>query len=143
MLLNIHIFSILKFMTYIVSLTAEMKSFLFFCLLALLTLSPEAQDIPFTPLKNDPQKDKEFLSAIENRYKEYLSLLNGKHKKNLLEIYKYRYEMIIERFDQNEVMTNEKTLAYLKAILDEILKANPLEQPSNIRMAFLRNWWTP
>jgi len=95
----------------------------------------------FLPLTRDAAREKSLVDAITLRYKNDIAGLSGPYKKYLAEIYKERYEMTKKMFDDNAVIVDEDASAYLSSVANEILKANPGLNASELRILFSRAWW--
>jgi hypothetical protein len=115
------------------------KAFLSGCLVIHI-LSP-AQEPGFTPLKNIESKQQQYARAIDDKYQKDLSGLQGKFKKELTEVYTMRRNMVKEKFESGEMLTDEKSLDYINAILQQVIKANQLPRSTDTRIAFSRTWW--
>ena len=100
-----------------------------------------AQEPAFTPFKNNEQKQQQFISAIDSKYEKDISGLQGKFKKELKEVYSMRHDMIKGKFESREMLTDEKSLSYINAILQKVLQSNSLPGGSDTRIAFSKTWW--
>jgi Zn-dependent protease with chaperone function len=103
----------------------------------------QAQSQPdYTRLTDDPARIKQLKEAIDKRYKKDVASLNGPYRKQLAEVYKERYDLIMERFLKNEVIAEARVQEYLQKIADQIIQKNPqLSAAGPVRLLFSRAWW--
>ncbi|HEU4472340.1 MAG TPA: M48 family metallopeptidase [Flavisolibacter sp.] len=109
---------------------------LFLSLFCLLLRLPAQQPGELPWLKPEPAKKQALLAAIESRYKKDVEELSGKHKKQLAEIFKERYEIVKTAIEGEETITDSRINAYLSSLVAEIFKANPSLPASEIRVLF-------
>jgi hypothetical protein len=101
----------------------------------------QAQQEPLPSLTKNPALEKKMTDAVTARYQSDLKGLGGQHRKYLTEIYKERYELILKKISGNEMITDEKSAAYLEQITQQILRANPSLQVGELRVLFSNAWW--
>jgi Zn-dependent protease with chaperone function len=94
-----------------------------------------------TFFKKDEVKIKSLSEGITNRYTKDVSSLEGKNKKYIAAIYKERVDLIKEKLDQGEALTDEQATNYLNALVAEVAKVNPIINPTELRVLFSREWW--
>lgn len=98
-----------------------------------------AQQTIFTPaIENDAQL-KAIASSLEKSYQRDIALLPSENKKELIKIYKQRWNNIQEKFDKKEIYTDAGAQQYLDAMVAEIVKANPLLQHKEFKCYFSRS----
>ncbi len=98
-----------------------------------------AQQTTFTPaIENDAQL-KSISSSLEKRYQQDIALLPSENKKELVKIYKQRWDNIQDKFDKKEIYTDAHAQQYLDAIIAEIVKANPLLKKKEFKCYFSRS----
>lgn len=116
------------------------NAFLSGCLVIMFLLS-RGQEPGFIPLINSELNQQQYIAAIQNKFKKDLTGIQGKFKKELTEVYTMRHNMVKEKFETGEMMTDDKSLKYINTILQEILRSNHLPEASDTRIAFSRTWW--
>jgi Zn-dependent protease with chaperone function len=100
-----------------------------------------AQEFSFIPFKNDSSYSYNVQSGIKKIYDEDVSLLTGSNKKHITDIYKERYQLIKERFTNNEILTAGEPLQYLSALANEILKSNPQYNSKSLNILFSKSFY--
>jgi hypothetical protein len=118
-----------------------MKRILVGIALVLFSSLVQAQTELFTPLIKDASKEKVLQEALTAQYHNDISNLNGTNKKYIAEIYKERYELIKEKFADNEIISDPKASAYCQSLAQQILKANPSLPSNSLRIVFSKAWW--
>jgi Zn-dependent protease with chaperone function len=109
---------------------------LLFCFLPFAGLAQNA----FTPLAANPAAEQNLLNEIVKRNGEDLARLDGKFKKYLAEIYKERCQLIKDRFSEGEVLSADEATAYLNAVVQVILNANPSLDKNGLRVLFSKSY---
>lgn len=61
----------------------------------------------------------------ENFYKQTIASLPGRHKKELLQLYKARWDNARQKFERKEIYTSAPATSYLNEIVKEIVASNP------------------
>jgi hypothetical protein len=112
-------------------------SFVFFLFTSFYSVS--AQPKIFTPSTQNEAKLKSISSSLEKSYQQNIGSLPSLNKKDLVKIYKQRWDNIQEKFDKKEIYTDTHTQQYLDAIVDAIVKANPLLQGKEFKCYFSRS----
>ena len=92
-------------------------------------------------LKNDPVKDKSLVDAITTQYEKDVAGISGPNKKYIADLYKERFDLIKERFDENEVITSPNANNFLASLANEIFKNNQNLNPRDLRILFSRAPW--
>ena len=95
---------------------------------------------PYSFSKNEVL-EKQLLGAIKTRYDSDVQQLEGAHKKTIAEIYKYRYENILNYFTEDAIIMDKKASAYLQEIAGQVIRANPSLNLRDVRVLFCRAWW--
>lgn len=81
------------------------------------------------------------VDAVTARYKNDVTALTGINKKYVADIYKERYELIKKMFDHDAIIVHNDAGVYLAVLSNEILKANPQLNSSDLRILFSKAWW--
>jgi len=100
-----------------------------------------AQDADYHCFLDNPDKEKEFLSQLNQRFQQDLSSLSGNNKKYIAELYKERFETIRKKVDQKEIITNPELQQYLDKLTAAITSSNADKFPGQIRIFFSRAGW--
>ena len=113
----------------------------FYFALFLLTglYSVSAQQKIFTPSIQNDSKLKSISGSLEKGYQQNIASLPSLNKKDLIKIYKQRWDNIQEKFDKKEIYTDTHTQEYLDAMVNAIVKANPLLQQKEFKCYFSRS----
>lgn len=98
-----------------------------------------AQQKIFTPAPENESFLQSDLKKLEKRYQTDIADLPPENKKELLKIYKQRWNNLQDKFDKKEIYTNEQAQQYLNQIVSEIVNANPLLQHKDISCYFSRS----
>lgn len=126
-------------MRLFITRTYSALSFLFLLIIILMTINTTAQTpLIFTPAANDVAKLKSLAGDFEKRFNNETASLSSDNKKELLQIYKERWEEIKNIFDNKEIYTSPKAQQYLDALVAEIKIANPALQSLNYNCFFAR-----
>jgi Zn-dependent protease with chaperone function len=72
----------------------------------------------------DPDALQSLSDKHENFFKQTIAALPGEHKKELLQLYKARWENARQKFEKEEIYTSPAASAYLNQIVKEIVKSN-------------------
>ena len=97
------------------------------------------QSVIFEPIKEDSFLLVALASKFENRYHKDISTLPSQNKKDFEELYKMRWDIIKEKFDEKEIYTAVEAQKYLDAIVAEIVKSNPSLQYNDFNCFFSRS----
>jgi hypothetical protein len=73
----------------------------------------------------DPEALQSLSDKHENVYKQTIAALPGEHKKELLQLYKARWDNARQKFEKKEIYTSPAASAYLNQIVKEIISNNP------------------
>ena len=73
----------------------------------------------------DPEALQTLSEKHENFYKQTIAALPGEHKKELLQLYKARWDNARQKFEKKEIYTSPAATAYLNQIVKEIINSNP------------------
>lgn len=98
-----------------------------------------AQQKIFAPATEDNTLLESIYASLEKHYQEDTRLLPSENKKDLLKIYKQRWDNLKGKFDKKEIYTNAKAQQYLDKIVAEIVKANPSLQHKEFKCYFSRS----
>ncbi len=101
--------------------------------------SVSAQQKIFTPSVQNDGKLKSISSSLEKVYQKNIASLPSLNKKDLVRIYKQRWDNIQEKFDKQEIYTDTHTQEYLDAMVNAIVKANPVLQQKEFKCFFSRS----
>src|SRR6185437_3525934 len=80
----------------------------------------------FSPSVQNDALLKSVSTSLEQRYQKDIAGLPSENKKDLLKVYKQRWDNVQDKFDKKEIYTNASAQKYLDEITSEIVKANPL-----------------
>ena len=72
----------------------------------------------------DPDALQSLSDKHENFFKQTIAALPGEHKKELLQLYKARWENARQKFETKEIYTSPSATAYLNQIVKEIVCSN-------------------
>jgi arsenate reductase-like glutaredoxin family protein len=98
-----------------------------------------AQQTIFKPaIENDAQL-KLISVSLEKSYQQDIAGLPSENKKELVKIYKQRWDNIQDKFDKKEIYADARAQQYLDATVAEIVKANPLLQHQQIKCYFSKS----
>ncbi len=78
----------------------------------------------FIPTQNDSLFFNKEFKEIEERYNTNISSIKGEFAKEFKEIYKERYDNIVQNFTSRKLYTNQQAQEYLNSLLSEIVKNN-------------------
>jgi len=98
-----------------------------------------AQQTPFSPAAEDISFLKNLSEKYERQYKAGMASFPSKNKEDFEKIYKQRWDNIKEKFDNKEIYTSTPAQQYLDALVDEIVKANPILKGHNFHCYFSRS----
>ena len=98
-----------------------------------------AQEKVFVPSNESAALRQSISTSMEKQYQLDIASLPSENKKDLLKIYKQRWDNIQQKFDKNEIYTNLQAQQYLDALVAEIVKANPLLQNKSFKCYFSRS----
>ena len=93
----------------------------------------------FTPAAENELQLKSLLLQLEKKYFEEIAGLPADNKKDIVALYKQRWENVQEKFDKKEVYTEMAAQQYLDALVAEIVQANPMLQKLAIHCYFSRS----
>ncbi|HVG13073.1 MAG TPA: M48 family metalloprotease [Flavisolibacter sp.] len=97
-----------------------------------------AQNVEYRPLPNDATADKALVTAVTKRFEKDVAALPPPNKKATAEIYRERFDLIVKRFQEGEVITNATTQAYFSRIVREVFRGNPNLDTTGLRIYFSR-----
>jgi Zn-dependent protease with chaperone function len=98
-----------------------------------------AQQKIFVPVIEDNAQLESAYASLEKRYQLDIKSLPSENKKDLLKIYKQRWDNLKYKFDKKEIYTNTRPQQYLDKIVAEIVKANPSLQHKEFKCYFSRS----
>lgn len=98
-----------------------------------------AQEKVFVPANESATLRKSISTSLEKQYQLDIASLPSENKKDLLKIYKQRWDNIQQKFDKNEIYTNLQAQQYLDALVAEIVKTNPLLQNKPFKCYFSKS----
>ncbi|MEO9003497.1 MAG: M48 family metalloprotease [Ginsengibacter sp.] len=98
-----------------------------------------AQQKIFNPSIEDNTQLESVASMLEKQYQQDIRLLPSENKKDLVKIYKQRWDNLREKFDKKEIYTNSQAQQYLDKIVAEIINANPSLQNTEFKCYFSRS----
>ena len=98
-----------------------------------------AQQEIFVPANESAALRKSIATSLEKQYQLDVANLPSENKKDLLKIYKQRWDNIQQKFDKNEIYTNLQAQQYLDALVAEIVKSNPLLQNKLFKCYFSKS----
>jgi Zn-dependent protease with chaperone function len=106
-------------------------------------LSMHAQTAPFhyVSLKDNDADIQKFSNALTQQYNEDVKGLTGENKKEVAEIYKSRYQEILDDIKNKDIVSASPANEYLQSILNKIIQKNPQLSGLKIRAAFARDYW--
>lgn len=93
----------------------------------------------FTPATENAILYSNLLSESEKSFKDILTAIPSKGKKDYEEIYRSRWEGIKEVIDKREIYLADSARLYLDMLVSEIKKANPALQQEQFRCFFSRS----
>jgi len=93
----------------------------------------------FSPAAEDKQLLSSLFTKYEQHYRSGLTNLPAENKKSYEEIYQLRWDHIKEVFDKQELYTAPEAQQYLDAMVEEIVKTNPLLQNRAFHCYFSRS----
>lgn len=93
----------------------------------------------FSPAAEDKQLLSSLFTKYEQHYQSGLTKLPAENKKSYEEIYQLRWDHIKEVFDNKELYTAPEAQQYLDALVEEIVKTNPLLQDRTFHCYFSRS----
>lgn len=109
---------------------------LFVCALTNITA---AQSTVFSPAAENKQLLSSLMTKYEQHYRDGLTRLPPENKKDYEEIYQLRWYHIKEVFDKKELFTATTAQQYLDALVEEIVKTNPLLRDRPFHCYFSRS----
>lgn len=101
--------------------------------------SAHGQSPVFTPAEENQSLTGSLSLKSEALYKDELSKLPSRNKKDYEEIYKARWENIKEVFDHKEIYPLPSAQVYLDALVGEITRNNPVLREQSFRCYFSRS----
>jgi len=93
----------------------------------------------FSPSVQNDALLKSVSTSLEQRYQKDIAGLPSENKKDLLKVYKQRWDNVQDKFDKKEIYTNATAQKYLDEITSEIVKANPLLQNKEFKCFFSKS----
>ncbi|MEO5499942.1 MAG: M48 family metalloprotease [Ginsengibacter sp.] len=98
-----------------------------------------AQSNFFIPAQEDAVFSKVILNSLEKQYQQDISNLPVENKKDLVKVYKTRWDNIQEIFTDKDIYFEKDTRKYLEILKAEILQANPVLQNLTFQCYFLKS----
>jgi len=100
----------------------------------------KAQIRTFWPAQQDSGLLTDLYIDLERQYKQDVDHLPSLNNKDYADLYAERWKNIKEKFDHREIYTAPAAQEYLNAIVDEIVKANPLLKGRSFHCYFSRSY---
>jgi Zn-dependent protease with chaperone function len=110
-------------------------------LVLLCQLSLGQKPVTYQPYKDDENLKNSVRADIRKRNVADSLAIAGKHKKQLRSIYRDRFELIDEMFDENEFIFTPAVHEYLQKIVARIYKSNPNLSQAGTQYVFSRSFW--
>lgn len=95
----------------------------------------------YTPYTNDSLQLVSIKNAIRKNYLEDSASISGENKKQLIGIYRDRYQNLADMFKEKEFIHNPEADGYLQALVAEIFNSNPQLKKLGTRFLFSRVFW--
>ena len=111
------------------------------CFIAYPSISMGQARFDYMPVKDDSVQLLSVKNVIKQHYLSDSAALTGDYKKQLVKIYRERYDYLQEMFTHNELMANATADDYLNSIANEIIKNNPLLKPLGCHFHFSKVYW--
>jgi Zn-dependent protease with chaperone function len=98
-----------------------------------------AQQAAFVPAPQNDAALKSLSADLEKRYLNDLAALPSENKKDLIKLYKERWENISTKLEKKEVFENASAQQFIDDMLKSIVLANPALKAKNISCYFSRS----
>lgn len=110
-------------------------------LLALGLLSKSQGIITYSPFRDDSLALTKLSKATSLRFENDKAGISGENKKYIIEQYQERYDYLKKMYEQQEFITDAGASAYLNALMDVILQANPSVKITKPIVLFSKVYW--
>ena len=97
--------------------------------------------VSFMPVKDDSVQLSIIKKAIKDNYLKDSASITGENKKQIVQLYRERFEFINEMFVDKEFIYTAETNNYLTLLVNEIFKHNPQLKSPGTRFLFSRAYW--
>ena len=111
------------------------------CIIAWTSSSIAQSKFEYVPVKDDSLQLLSVKNVIKQHYLSDSAALEGDYKKQMVKIYRERYDYLQEMFTHNELMANAAADDYLNSLTTEIIKNNPLLKPLGSHFHFSKVYW--
>ena len=98
-----------------------------------------AQQYAFVPAPQNDAALKSLSIDLEKRYQNDISALPSDNKKDLIKLYKERWDNISSKIEKKEIFENAAAQQFLDAMLKNIVASNPSLKAKNISCYFSRS----
>lgn len=95
----------------------------------------------YTPVVNDSVKLAAIKNEIRQNYLKDSASTKGENKKQLIGLYRERYQYLADMFDEKEILFNTEADEYLQALVSEVFKSNPQLNRLGTRFLFSKAYW--
>jgi Zn-dependent protease with chaperone function len=95
----------------------------------------------FVPMMDISAQSENLSAGITKRYKEDVAHLSGENKKYTAEVYKQRYEFILQHVTNKDVLTSKEAQTYLDALASKIFASNPQINAGELRIVFSKEYY--
>ncbi|MBK9533153.1 MAG: M48 family metalloprotease [Chitinophagaceae bacterium] len=95
----------------------------------------------YTPYTNDSLQLVSIKNDIRKNYLEDSASISGENKKQLIGIYRDRYQNLADMFKEKEFMNNPEADGYLQNLVAQIINSNPQLKKLGTRFLFSRVFW--
>ncbi len=99
------------------------------------------QPVSYVPVKDDSLQLSIIKKAIKDNYLKDSAAVTGENKKQVVQLYRERFEFINEMFVDKEFMYTAETNNYLSSLVNEILNHNPELKSLGTHFLFSRAYW--
>ena len=95
----------------------------------------------YTPIVNDSLQLDKIRNTIWLNYRKDSASITGENKKQIIGIYRDRYQNLADMFKEKEFLNNTEADEYLQALVTKIFNANPQLNQLGTRFLFSRVYW--
>ncbi|MGB5005372.1 MAG: M48 family metalloprotease [Ferruginibacter sp.] len=95
----------------------------------------------YTPYTNDSLQLVSIKNDIRKNYLEDSASISGENKKQLIGIYRDRYQNLADMFKEKEFINNPEADDYLQGLVAQIMNSNPQLKKLGTRFLFSRVFW--
>lgn len=95
----------------------------------------------YTPYTNDSLQLVSIKNDIRKNYLEDSASISGENKKQLIGIYRDRYQNLADMFKEKEFINNPEADGYLQGLVAQIINSNPQLKKLGTRFLFSRVFW--